>query len=696
MGLGFLVLLAGLGPGFEGRGQQAPDVDSRWEQAAEESLWYSLYNVESLLLFSGMGAPLGPAERARAGLSPADLPGFYPLVAPFRSGLPQYAQPPDPDRGETLRWRPREAEQTISLEGLAFAVIAELGWAARLEQLLRAQTDSRTLAREARLLRGMARAAADWAERKLRRPDGLYHNALRWWRDLPLAEGPPPWRGQIAWLWALASLATSDRDPEILARADALFRTLEEGLPWDGLSVRDASLALKALAWYAFAAESLEEEERALQAVRRVDALAERLLSTAYPSPREPAVEVGVGAETEEKGGVGDLAAIVGALSYAHRLTGEGRYLRGAERAWELLMQYWRDDLGLFLPPSELGSPRWELTVADAAELLGAFHARIHVARSEEALRLYPRFLEGLKRAGLQRAEGREAGGSFDGDPVPSLVEAGEPPVLVAAVRFDPDAQRWRVADGRFLSAPALYAAVNWLWLGRLRGEGFAGPPRQGVPTSPLAMRLFLPRRVSAVEESLFALEAAVGEIRTALEELRTQLDDLRTRLRAQPQEWASREELRALERKLLDRVEEGLRALREEIQALPAPTVDEEALTERVGARLEERIAGTLAPQIEALAEGLARLQERIETLAAAQPQAQGQEQAQARLQEDLARLEAQVRNLRERVGALEERVVARWRLPVRREALLLAAVVLGLALLVVGFLQLRRLRGA
>lgn len=640
---------------------RATAAEGGWEQAAEESFWYSLYNVESLLLRSGMGAPLGPSDLERVGLSPAELGGLFPLVAPFRVGLPEFAQRPQPGRVETLRWRPRAAEQTISLEALAFSVIAELSWAARLEQLLRVQSDSPTLQREVKLLRGMAQAAAEFAERKLRRSDGLYLNALRWWRDLPLVEGPPPWRGQLAWLWALASLAPWHA--EARARADALFQLLNGQIPWAELSTRDASLAVKTLAWYLYSIQVQDQDqgrELAAEAVRRIDELAERLVALAHLSDGEL--------------GLKDLAALVSGLLYAHRLTGEGRYLREAESAWDRLLAYWQEEPELFLSVPE-GSEGWEFTVGELAELLGAFHTMIFVAESEEAMQLYARFLEGLKRSGLQRSEGQEAGGSFDGDPVPSITDAGKPPVLVAAARYDPETG-WQVSDRRFLSAPVLYAAANWLWLGRFQGEGFAGPPAHGLPTSSLALQLYLPRRLSALEEGFPELEQAIAQLRSRLGEMEEN---------AKAQEQAIVDQLRALEQTLLRRLEERVRAAHEEVLKELPPAVDEEALSERLQERIEERVAETLGPRLTALSEDLQRLQEQLEALPTAQAQV---------AQDEISRLQAQLNNLIERVSVLEGRATARW--PLRPEALLLAVVILGLALLVVGILQLRRLRKA
>jgi len=639
---------------------RAQAADDPWERAAEESFWYSLYAVESFLLHSGMGAPLGPEELTQAGLAPSELSGLFPLVAPFRLGLPEFAGRPQADRPETFRWRVRAAEQTISLEALAFSVLVELGWSARLEQLLRSQSDSVALRREARLLRVMAQAAVEFAERKLRRSDGLYHNALRWWRDLPLAEGPPPWRAQLAWLWALASLSL--QNPQALARADALYSALGERVPWEELTVPDTSLAVKALAGYLYALQGQDaHKERAAEVVQRIDSLAERLAALT---------------DSPDRLSLTDLAAAVSGLLSAHRLTDEGRYLRSAEQAWERLMRYWQEDWGLFLPAPASGAGEGvEFRVEELAELLSAFHARIYAAGSEEARGLYARFLEGLKRSGLQRSEGPEAGGSYDGDPVPDVLDAGEPPVLIAGVRLDPGTRRWEVADRRFLAAPALHAALIWLWMGQFQGEGFAGPPPQGLPTSALALQLHLPRRLRSLEEDL-------TELGSELLRLRSRLGTVEEDLQAQGKSVDDR--LRSLEERLLRRLEEGLSALREELSREPPPAVEEEALAQRLQERLEERLVQTLEPRLTTLSEGLQRLEEKLSALGAP-PESEA-------MQEEIVRLKAQLGNLIERVGALEEREARRW--PLRPEALLLAVFLLGFALLLVGVLHLLRLR--
>jgi uncharacterized coiled-coil protein SlyX len=656
-----IILLLHLGLGgwtaFAATSSDRREVDP-WERAAEESFWYSLYNVENLVLTSGAGAPLSPTALERAGLSPDELSGLFPIEAPFRAALPRFAQTLDPERPESLRWSPRDMEQTITLEALGYTVLAELGWAARLEQLLAAQSTSASIRREAQLFVLLAHASAEFAERKLRRPDGLYREELRWWRDLPLPEGPPPWRGQLAWLWALSALTTLDtQNPEgeqdTRDRADALFRLLDERLPWEELTVREASLAVKALAWFTGATR---DPSMSAQASQRVAELAERLLrlngTTLAPA---------------------DRAAVISGLLYAYTLTDDARYRLEALNAWDGLRAGWDEDLGVFRPDPRGHS--FELTLEEIGELLSAFHTLIAALGDEGAKRLYVPFFETLKAAGVQRAEGPEAGGGLDGDPVPAVREAGVPPVLVAAVRYDPEAG-WQVSDRRFLTARALYAANVWLWLGWFRGEGFAGPPAYGLPTSPIAERAHLPRRLSDLEKRFAQMQQEFNQLNRQLAEIQSKIRDDRDRLeRTQTEITAGLRDLEVkLERELSGlrrEVESQLSGLRGEFSARP----DEEALQARIAAQIERRIEETIGPQLEALAQNLDRFDERLREL--------GDERA------ELDRIQGQLRNLIQRVEALEEGI-SRW--PVRPEVFLIAIFIIGIALLLVGLLGLRR----
>jgi len=88
-------------------------------------------------------------------------------------------------------------------------------------------------------------------------------------------------------------------------------------------------------------------------------------------------------------------------------------------------------------------------------------------------------------------AEGEEAGGSADGDPVPAPEDAGGPygkaPVFVTQTLGD-----WVTANSRFTTAGAMYLAFRMLGLGERAGWPYLGPPRHGLPTNPTAQLVHL------------------------------------------------------------------------------------------------------------------------------------------------------------------------------------------------------------
>jgi uncharacterized coiled-coil protein SlyX len=630
--------------------QQSGDY---WEEAARESFWYALYNVESLVLTSGLGLELelkmeDPAETLeQMGISPPDslLKRLFLNQVPYRSGSPRFAQTPNLDDPATLRWDPVAMERTISLEALAYTVIAELEWGKRLEQFTRQtqiQTDSQRFAdRQALLFSRLAAATVDFAEKRLKRADGLYWEELRWWRDAPIRRGPPPWRGQIAWLWALSALISSE---ESSANTDALteelFRLLDRDLPWGELSVRDASLALKALAWFAVFTHDRDLQGRAL---RRVDELASLLLQLQPPEDRSLEAQ----------------AAIVSGLLYADHLTGDGRYRTAALDAWNRLLNLWDETLGVFAPQPTMP---FEITIDEVGELLSAFHTVIYVTGDEEAKLLYAKFFQTLKRAGFQRAEGPEAGGGFDGDPVPDPRQVGEAPVLISMVRWDPEAG-WQVSDGRFRTAPALYVANAWLWIGAFQGEGFKGPPAAGLPEDEAIRKAYLPRRVEVLRETLAQTQQ---ELERFIEEMRA--------LQEEGAKWEERvQKLESGLRDLRRQLERELQVFRTELQARSADPMLE-ARFEELQTRLEEQIVGQLEP----LAKSLERFDQQL-----------------ARLEDfraNLDRLRGEMRSLTERVSALEEGLPASSSWLVRPEILLLAVLLVGLALTTVGVLRLRQ----
>lgn len=648
--LGMLIALLGIWHGFP---LQAQEGNELWEEAAAESFWYSLYNLESLVLTSGLGLqyPANARESPDPTLTDPQLEGFALLQAPFRSGNPHYAQTPDLDHPATLHWDSIGMERIISLEALAYTVIAEVEWAKRLEQFARAQSDSSRFAqREAQILFHLAEATMDFAERKLKRPDGLYRDELRWWREAPLAEGPPPWRGQLAWLWALSVLMStneSSADVSVYAstreETERFFRTLDEQLTWQGLSIHDASLAIKALTWF-----SALSGDRLLQraALDRVSKLSDLLLQS-----------------TEQLSSDG-RATVVSGLLYAYHLTRDERFRTGALATWKELLKSWDEQIGLFVLDAQ--APL-ELTLDGVGEVLSAFHTMIYATQDEATKLLYAKFFQTLKVAGLQRAEGAEAGGGFDGDPVPDLRQAGEAPVLVGAVHYSPELG-WHVSDDRFYTASALYAANTWLWLSVFQAEAFQGPPLAGLPESEAVQEIYLPHRIEALSESLAQTQGELERLGREMTALRQQVSEP-GKLKGIFDERANQ---------LEGQVNDLRRTMEQKLQELNAKLTGQ-ADQNMLDARFQElrtQLDQQLTTKLNPLIQSLDRFDQQL-----------------ARLNDFSTNFDAvrgEIRGLTQRVSALEEGLPQPWL--VRPEILLLAVLLVGIALTTVGVLRLRR----
>ena len=88
-----------------------------------------------------------------------------------------------------------------------------------------------------------------------------------------------------------------------------------------------------------------------------------------------------------------------------------------------------------------------------------------------------------LNRGRLQRAErppSRDKAAEYT-LPLPPKAggEFGQAAVYNQAVEYDTDADEWSVVDDRFVTADALYAANQEIWISHWAGEFYAG---RGVP----------------------------------------------------------------------------------------------------------------------------------------------------------------------------------------------------------------------
>jgi hypothetical protein len=467
-----------------------------WEEAARESYWYSLYNVQALL-DSGLG-----------------LLGDGRLIIPYASGDPTYVQT------GSREWSPAKADKTITTQGLAWTAIALLGHAKQLAQLYEAGVVSGDEATQAIELGVRAAQMLQFVYEKLRDPaTGLYRPRLRP-KGSPVGEPTP--LDQAVTLWAhaeLLPLTTSPlyrgeiSRPEAERRSVQLFwsiRAYESANPsWLDLSGREAALFLEALSAYA---ATLLEGPELTQAMKLIH-------ERAYALAEEPSQDASLR----------DQAAVMRALIVIARLLGDEALRQRALAVWEAMQALWNEQAGAYRSAPDALS--YEYSVWDVGDLVGAFGAAIYDLGLVEARVRYAQLFEGvIKKARLMIAEGLEAGGSADNDPVPAPEDAGgrygRAPAFASKVQLDPALGDWVVTNSRFTTAGAMYLAARLLWLGAREGWPYLGPPRFGLPISATVQLLGLrqqlaklqservpPERVEALKELFMALEARVQEL---------------------------------------------------------------------------------------------------------------------------------------------------------------------------------------
>ena len=506
-----------------------------WEEAAEESYWYSLYNAEALA-----GSGLGVIED---GL----------LIWPYAAGLPLYVQT------QSAKWSERTLDRRVTTEAVAWTAAAWLAHAKQLDRLhdrgIAAQEDALTAIdfgiRAAKALRR--------AHTQLRDPvTGLYRRELAssafalgdqaamlqaLSELITIAEGFPLYRGEVsrpeAARWAEELLravwAYGEKNPDGLG-----------GSPYGRAQLLEAASALLA----AFEREPLVSEI-APWVHEQATALAQELTR----SPDAP---------------TRDQAEGVRALLIAYRVTGDPALRDAALAIWERLQARWDDAVSVYRLTDDPNAPgAYEYALRDVGALVGAFGAVIYEAGLLSARERFVRFFEAVvKRSRLMIAEGPEAGGDLDGDVVPSPREAGgaygRPPVFASRVRFDPNDNTWYVTSSLFRAGGAMYLATRLLWLGTREGQPYLGPPRYGLPESVRARLITLqglvaelrarqvPREeVDALKVLLSQVEARVRGLSaqaSAVEPLTQQLFELRKEVDGLKQQLADlqREEMEA------------------------------------------------------------------------------------------------------------------------------------------------------
>lgn len=432
--------------------------------ADQRAYWFARYNVNALLLMSGLGEPLPMTEqqlRRAAEASALDF-GLVPkhlifLSGVYESGQLYFTRPGDFTDLATLRWDPSTMNRTLTpkVQGLTIANIFARGYRERLHDTAKDRFIARGQVAE-------ARAMTERLEGQLKGADGLYRGVRPDGRALE-----PTALDQLFVLWGYTRAAQSTADAHLPSVYD------------EGLSQR-----YRALAAQAFAASrrlpptSTEEQALALEAY------ADYARIGGDRAARAAAADLAERLSGAPSAGVTADALRLRALARAGTLLGERGWTTAATRILrEQLEPAWNPRAGTY----DWVSADSELvyTPLDAGAVLGALQAfrtspQAPLEVRELATRRFAEAFDAVVvRSGMQFAEARPLAVApgyqwvypkayFTAPSIPLSVQAGGPrgfggcPMFQRQVTFT-DGQ-WRVsATGQYAAYPGLFLALM-LW----------------------------------------------------------------------------------------------------------------------------------------------------------------------------------------------------------------------------------------
>ncbi|MHB1191348.1 MAG: hypothetical protein ACYC08_10995, partial [Armatimonadota bacterium] len=432
------------------------------DTALEESTWYSVMNVISLSLGSGMGISVTGDEMLRmfgdVGICPAELPMSNPaiLTAFFKNGDPHLSKSFDERDLETWRWSPESFDKVLVPQAQGWSIIAETECA----KIFGIVEGDESLPPELRkdwminslLLAVSARKQCEFAFDNLRNDQGFF--ALQAQPgSVNITEPGANLEDQMVMLWACADTAMLASCPgsifwmenDFTRGADDLFAKIardKDALIGASVNrVQAYSIAVPALVWYASVTEAQDLKARCLTLLRE---FADELVKA-----RDANEMVG---DT-----LVDAAAAMRALSEAYRVTGLRTYAESATEIFNFIESQWWKLPGLY-SQTPLAA-EYTYNADDIGTILGALNAgrlilKERINRSLAELRMRVFFCNAVNFSGLQMSmpsidilpdwvRQRESEAHFRHESVPLTSDAGIAPVFAGEVGFDARTQTW-------------------------------------------------------------------------------------------------------------------------------------------------------------------------------------------------------------------------------------------------------------
>lgn len=166
-------------------------------------------------------------------------------------------------------------------------------------------------------------------------------------------------------------------------------------------------------------------------------------------------------------------ATAIQGLVYAHKLTGKEEYKDAAINVWGYMEALWDEQSGLYSPNPE--ATIYTYSILDVGDVSGALNALLNGLNLGVDQRYADFFNSVVNRSGMLIAEDLPTGGDGDDDgislPADAGGEFGQAPVFATEVTYDKTTGTWEVTNALFISAQAMYASNQMMWMSTWAGK---------------------------------------------------------------------------------------------------------------------------------------------------------------------------------------------------------------------------------
>jgi hypothetical protein len=483
--------------------------DISMDATKEEASWYSLMNVISLCLGSGMGRQFDDAGSREllswTGINWDDLPqkNPSPLEAVFKSGDPHLTKEFDLWNLDTWHWSPGSFDRTLVPQAQGWTMIAETEFAKWFEMPHKNQSVPDDVRRAWRaygqLFWGLARKQCDLAFNNMRNDKGLFCTAVDG-DSMDFIEPGTELADQACMLWACSDIAAlSAQQDSMYANddsrrcfmdfADQLFQAIVDNkndlLRSSDNPILAQSIAIPALVWYASTTEAQDLKARCFWLMRE---FADNLVKAQDQNEMVGNTLI-------------DAAAALRALSEAFRITRLRTYAETATKIFNFMESQWWVLHGVYPPTPE--AREFTYNADDVGIVLGALNVSRwclgdRIDRDLADLRLRVFFCKAVNISGLQMSmpspgfmpdwlRQREPDDHFRYATIPMPSEAGGQigiaPVMAGEIGYDPQTQTWS-RNNLFDAPAAMHACCEFLWINREAINGFPEVKLEHAPTA--------------------------------------------------------------------------------------------------------------------------------------------------------------------------------------------------------------------